>query len=79
MTFALSSPAAYIGVIGSKAKHAFVKEQLLKRGFESAAINAARVHAPIGINIKSETPAEIAVSIAGELILTRKMLYIERV
>ena len=70
--FALESPAAYIGVIGSKTKHEFVKAKLQKRGFESATINAARVHAPIGINIKSQTPAEIAVSIAAELILTRR-------
>ncbi|MCL2763621.1 MAG: XdhC/CoxI family protein [Treponema sp.] len=69
--FALNSPAAYIGVIGSKTKHEFVKEQLQKRGFGSDAINAARVHAPIGVDIKSETPAEIAVSIAAELILCR--------
>jgi xanthine dehydrogenase accessory factor len=72
--FALNSPAAYIGVIGSKAKHGFVKEQLRERGFEDTAINAPRVHAPIGMDIKSKTPAEIAVSIAGELILTRASL-----
>jgi len=69
--FALNSPAAYIGVIGSKTKHGFVKEQLRKRGFSQASIDAARVHAPIGVDIKSETPAEIAVSIAAELILER--------
>jgi len=70
-TFALNSPAAYIGVIGSAAKHEFVKTKLLERGFTSSAINDPRVHAPIGMKIKSKTPAEIAVSIAGELILTR--------
>ncbi|MDR1802872.1 MAG: XdhC family protein [Treponema sp.] len=69
--FALNSPAAYIGVIGSMAKHKFVKAKLLERGFASSAIDAPRVHVPIGIKIKSKTPAEISVSIAGELILTR--------
>jgi len=69
--FALNSPAAYIGVIGSRTKHAFVKERLRERGFDDAAIGAPRVHAPIGMDIKSETPAEIAVSIAGELVLCR--------
>jgi len=69
--FALDSPAAYIGVIGSKTKHEFVKARLRERGFDTAAIGASRVHAPIGINIKSETPAEIAVSIAAELISSR--------
>ena len=69
--FALESPAAYIGVIGSKTKHEFVKGQLRERGFDDAAISAPRVHAPIGLSIKSETPQEIAVSIAAELILVR--------
>jgi xanthine dehydrogenase accessory factor len=69
--FALNSPAAYIGVIGSMAKHEFVKAKLRERGFALSAIDDRRVHAPIGIKIKSKTPAEIAVSIAGELILTR--------
>jgi xanthine dehydrogenase accessory factor len=71
LAFALDSPAEYIGVIGSKTKHELVRKKLLERGFENTAINAARVHAPIGMKINSETPAEIAVSIAGELILTR--------
>ena len=74
--FALESRAAYIGVIGSKSKHEFVKEKLRQRGFSHEAINAPRVHAPIGIKIKSETPAEIAVSIAAELIQCRA-LYLE--
>jgi len=71
--FALKSDADYIGVIGSKSKHEFVKGQLLGRGFTSDIINAARVHAPIGIKINSETPAEIAVSIAAELIQFRAL------
>jgi len=69
--FALSSQASYIGVIGSKTKHEAVKARLRERGFDDSSINAARVHAPIGMDIKSETPAEIAVSIAAELILIR--------
>jgi xanthine dehydrogenase accessory factor len=69
--FALRSPALYIGVIGSRTKHEFVKTQLRERGFMEEAYNAPRVHAPIGLDIGSNTPAEIAVSIAGELILTR--------
>jgi xanthine dehydrogenase accessory factor len=69
--FCLRSPAAYIGVIGSRHKHEFVKTRLRERGFSRAEIEAPRVRAPIGLDIKSETPAEIAVSIAGELILDR--------
>ena len=69
--FALKSPAAYIGVIGSKQKHAVIEEQLLAAGFSPGQIHAPRVHAPIGIKIGSKTPAEIALSIAAELVKVR--------
>jgi xanthine dehydrogenase accessory factor len=69
--FSLRSKAVYIGVIGSKTKHAFVQEKLLGMGFTEAEIKADRVHAPIGLDIKSDTPAEIAVSIAAEMIRCR--------
>ncbi|MDR1318769.1 MAG: XdhC family protein [Treponema sp.] len=72
--FALKSDAPYIGVIGSRTKHAFVREKLLEAGFGEEEINAPRVHAPIGLDIGSKTPAEVAVSIAGELIRTRSKL-----
>jgi xanthine dehydrogenase accessory factor len=75
--FCLRSPAAYIGVIGSRQKHEFVKARLKERGFTGGEIDAARVRAPIGLDIKSETPAEIAVSIAAELILTRSLLRLQ--
>ncbi len=42
---------------------------LKKDGFEDK--DLARVHNPIGLDIGSETPAEIAVSIAAELIAVR--------
>lgn len=58
-----------IGVIGSRKKIASVFERLLAQGFSQEDIDS--VHAPIGIDIKSDTPAEIAVSIAAELILVR--------
>lgn len=69
--FALRGKAAYIGVIGSKSKHAFVQGRLKEAGFTEAEIHAPRVHAPIGMDIGSKTPAEIAVSIAAELIKVR--------
>jgi xanthine dehydrogenase accessory factor len=72
--FALRSPAPYIGVIGSKTKHAFVRQRLEEAGFSPAELDAPRVRAPIGVSIQSKTPAEVAVSIAGELILTRAKL-----
>ena len=63
----------YIGVIGSRKKTETVAKRLLEQGFSQDEIN--RVHAPIGIAIKAETPAEIAVSIAAELILVRSNRY----
>jgi xanthine dehydrogenase accessory factor len=70
--FALKSPARYIGVIGSKRKLAFVRDRLKAAGFTHEQIHAPRVHAPIGLDIGSETPAEVAVSIAAEIIMVRK-------
>ena len=64
--FALKTNAYYIGVVGSRSKIADVNLRLKKIGFTEKDIS--RITAPIGISIKSETPAEIAVSIAAQLI-----------
>jgi xanthine dehydrogenase accessory factor len=71
--FALRSPAYYIGAVGSRAKIAAVNDKLRKDGFTDEDI--ARLTTPIGIDIKSETPAEIAVSIAAQLIERRAMCH----
>lgn len=62
----LKSPATYIGCIGSRTKIAKTRERLLADGFEKT--DLARIHAPIGLPILAETPQEIAVSVAAELI-----------
>lgn len=59
----------YLGVIGSRRKIAFVKSKLLADGFSEADIDAC--YSPIGLAVSAETPAEIAVSIAAELIAVR--------
>lgn len=56
----------YVGMIGSKSKVAFVLNGMLENGYTKEAI--AKVHTPIGIKIGAQTPAEIAVSILGEII-----------
>jgi len=66
---ALRTPAAYIGMIGSKKKVAQTFRELEQEGTPAEAL--ARVHAPIGLDIGSETPEEIAVSIVAELIQER--------
>jgi xanthine dehydrogenase accessory factor len=60
---------AYLGVIGSRGKIAALKQQLSSDGVSEAKL--AAMNAPIGLRIRSETPEEIAVSIAAELILRR--------
>ena len=60
---------AYVGVLGSKAKLKTMWEVLQKEGFKQEELDT--VFAPIGIHIKSETPEEIAISIAAEIIQTK--------
>ncbi|USF28017.1 hypothetical protein N510_002975 [Firmicutes bacterium ASF500] len=66
---ALKTPAKYIGVIGSRKKTAAVFAKLRDMGYTDADLQ--RVTTPIGLSIKAETPAEIAVSIAAQLIQLR--------
>jgi xanthine dehydrogenase accessory factor len=56
-------------MIGSRSKIKILYKELLKKGVSQA--NLDRVCAPIGLSINSETPEEIAVSIAAELIKVR--------
>ena len=56
----------FIGVLGSKAKLKIMWEVLLKEGFTQQELDS--VFAPIGLHIKSQTPEEIAVSIAAQII-----------
>lgn len=65
----LKTPVHYVGVIGSVHKIAAVSKFLSENGISEDKIKG--VHTPIGLPIKGETPAEIAVSIAAELILER--------
>lgn len=56
----------YVGMIGSKGKVAMVRSKLIQAGYTKEELN--KVHTPIGLNIGAETPAEIAISIAAEII-----------
>ena len=67
--FLLTTPVPYIGVMGSKNKAKLARETLLAEGYTEAQL--ARITTPIGLDIGSETPAEIAVSIAAQLIQVR--------
>lgn len=67
----LRHKSAYVGVIGSRAKTASVNQRLRQAGVDETAI--AAIHTPVGVAIKAVTPAEIAVSIAGEMIYERAL------
>jgi xanthine dehydrogenase accessory factor len=66
---AVKTNARYIGMIGSKKKIRTLYQNLMEKGVPKEALN--RVHAPIGLDIYSETPEEIGVSIIAELIKAR--------
>ena len=69
LSLALKTNAGYIGMIGSRKKRDKIYEGLLNSGYTKNDLE--RVHSPIGIPIGDETPEEISVSIAAELIKTR--------
>ena len=65
----LRQELAYVGVIGSRAKIAAVNARLREAGISEKKLRT--VHTPVGTPIKAVTPAEIAVSITGEMIYER--------
>ena len=69
LTQVLRSGAKYLGCIGSRKKLALCRDKLLSDGFTQE--EYARLHAPIGLSIGAETPAEIAVAVAAEMIAVR--------
>jgi xanthine dehydrogenase accessory factor len=62
----LGKDLKYIGMLGSKAKIRQLFDEFIAEGIPREQID--HVHSPIGIDIKSETPEEIAVSIAAEIV-----------
>jgi len=65
----LKKENAYIGMMGSKVRAKEVKKVLVAEGFLEEVIE--KIYSPIGFNIGGETPEEIAVSIAAQLIQVR--------
>ncbi len=66
---ALATDPAYVGMVGSLRKREAVFQALRRRGIPPGAL--ARVRCPAGLPIGAETPEEIAVSIAAELVRER--------
>ncbi len=67
---ALQTPASYIGMLGSRRKHAVLMKQLSEEGVCKE--QRARIISPMGLDIGAETPAEIAISIVAQLIAHRR-------
>ena len=70
LRWAAETPARYIGMIGSQRKVIAIYKELEKEGI--APEKLARVYAPVGIEIGSITPEEIAISIVAEMIAIRR-------
>src|SRR2546421_1104170 len=67
---ALETNARYVGMIGSPGKIKNIFRDLLKDGISRERL--AQVHSPIGLDLGAETPEEIALSIAAEMLMLRK-------
>ncbi len=66
---ALKTPAFYVGAMGSERTSANRRERLPELGLSAEEID--RLHAPIGVQIGSKTPAEIAISVMAEVTKVR--------
>ncbi len=67
----IHSPAAYIGMIGSKRKVALIRKNFVESGLATEE-EFDRVYAPIGLDIGAVTVPEIAASITSQLISVRR-------
>jgi xanthine dehydrogenase accessory factor len=65
---ALRAGSFYVGALGSRKTHGKRVERLLGQG--AAASDVERIHAPIGLDIVAQSPAEIAVAVLAEVIAT---------
>ena len=66
---ALKSDVFYVGALGSRRTHAKRKDRLSEAGITEEQFS--RIHGPVGLNIGAKSPAEIAVSILGQIIEVR--------
>lgn len=70
LRWAVTTPARYVGMIGSKRKTIAVYKELIAEGMDPVLFE--RVSAPVGVEIGAVTPEEIAVAIVAELIAVRR-------
>ncbi|MGC8758982.1 MAG: XdhC family protein [Bryobacteraceae bacterium] len=70
LRWAVTAPAAYVAMIGSRRKVISIVRELVRQGINPELFR--RVHAPMGLDIGAVTPEEIAVSVAAEMIAVRR-------
>ena len=66
---AVSTPARYVGLLGSKRKTVLIYEDLMRTGIPIERIKEIR--SPVGLDVHARTPEEIAVSIMAEILMFR--------
>ncbi len=71
LRFALQSGAAYIGMLGPRARYERLLADLAREGFVPSATGLAAVRSPIGLALGAETAEEVALSIVAELVAVR--------
>lgn len=67
--FILSQPHAYLGMIGSRRKVATLFDSLRKEGVPEDTLHS--IYTPIGLNVASASPAEIAIAVMAEILLVK--------
>jgi xanthine dehydrogenase accessory factor len=72
LRFSLESGAAYIGILGPRARFERLRAGLAEQGYVPDPATAARVRSPVGLSLGAETPEEVALSIVGELLAIRR-------
>ena len=72
LSFALSSPAPYVGVLGPRQRYERMLARLAEDGDLPDAQALSRVHSPVGVDVGAETPEEIAMSVLTELLALRR-------
>jgi xanthine dehydrogenase accessory factor len=78
LEIALGSDCFYIGALGSRKTHSERLDSLRSKGHSQAQLN--RIHGPVGLDIGSKSPAEIALSIMAELVaVQRQAIQISRI
>jgi xanthine dehydrogenase accessory factor len=71
---ALNADAGYLGVISSRAKRVKFFGRLKKMGISQGRLN--RIKIPAGVDIGAQTPEEIAVSIAAEIVAVKNAMFL---